>query len=330
MQDYPKISVIVPVYNAEQYLNRCIDSILSQTFPYFELLLINDGSTDCSGDICDRFVALDRRIKVFHKSNGGVSSARNLGLEKAIGDWVTFVDADDVVYPVWLENFVHCLSKEADFVLQGFKTDKPLWGDNSVSLKSYENTIYALDFYGNVKDGINLLHKKSIVGYVWARLYKLSIIHDNNIWFDERFNYQEDEEFNQRYWTHCGLVTFTDKVGYFYNVPDWRRKYISKNNLFYLFSSMYSCSLRIYNGVNSPIVEYYLDKLTDSLLWIYKQKESNAFKFLKIYRCITGDNVLRTRLFALTKMVIYFDRSCIIADRILRLHTSFKDVPQVY
>lgn len=321
-------SIIVPVYNAEWCLNRCIDSLLFQTVTDFELLLINDGSTDGSGLICERYATLDNRVRVFYKKNGGVSSARNLGIRNAKGDWITFVDADDVVYPIWLENFVDSLSGEEDFVLQGFKTDKPLWGDDSVSFKSAD-IIYGLDFSGNVKYGINLLYKKSIVGYVWARLYKLSVIRDNNIWFDERFNYQEDEEFNLRYWIHCNVVTFTDKVGYFYNVPDWRRKYISKNNLFYLFSSMYSSSVLIYNGLDSPIVEYYLGKLTDSLLWIYKQKKSNAFNILKLYRSITGDNVLRTRLFVLTKWIIYFDRSCIIADKILRLHTSFKYIPQV-
>lgn len=91
----PQISVIVPVYNAERYLHRCVDSILSQTFSDFELLLINDGSKDSSGVICDEYAAKDPRVSVFHKENGGVSSARNLGLDNAKGEWITFVDADD-------------------------------------------------------------------------------------------------------------------------------------------------------------------------------------------------------------------------------------------
>ena len=91
----PKISVIVPVYNAEKSLCRCIDSILTQTYQDFELLLIDDGSKDSSGAICDSYVAKDSRIKVFHKPNGGVSSARNLGIDNAQGEWLTFVDADD-------------------------------------------------------------------------------------------------------------------------------------------------------------------------------------------------------------------------------------------
>lgn len=96
----PKISVIVPVYNAEKYLHRCVDSILAQTFTDFELLLINDGSKDSSGVICDEYAAKDPRVRVFHKENGGVSSARNLGLDNAKGEWVVFMDSDDF----WCDN----------------------------------------------------------------------------------------------------------------------------------------------------------------------------------------------------------------------------------
>lgn len=89
------ISVIVPVYNTEKYLDRCIQSILAQTYTDFELLLVDDGSTDSSGAICDKYAEQDSRIRVFHKANGGASSARNMGLDNAIGEWVCFVDSDD-------------------------------------------------------------------------------------------------------------------------------------------------------------------------------------------------------------------------------------------
>lgn len=99
MNNNPKISFIVPVYNVEQYLPRCIDSILIQSFRDYEVLLINDGSKDKSGAICDEYASKDSRIIVFHKENGGVSSARNVGLDNARGEWVTFVDADDYLLP---------------------------------------------------------------------------------------------------------------------------------------------------------------------------------------------------------------------------------------
>ena len=91
----PMVSVIVPVYNSSQYLHRCIDSILYQSFNDFEVLLIDDGSIDNSGEICDEYAVKDSRVRVFHKENGGVSSARNVGLGNAVGEWVTFVDSDD-------------------------------------------------------------------------------------------------------------------------------------------------------------------------------------------------------------------------------------------
>lgn len=100
----PKLSVIVPVYKAERYLERCVDSLLTQTFINFEILLIDDGSPDRSGNICDEYACKDARVRVFHKENGGVSSARNLGLDNVRGDYLTFIDADD-----WVD--VDCFKK---------------------------------------------------------------------------------------------------------------------------------------------------------------------------------------------------------------------------
>lgn len=99
----PEISIIVPIYKVEEYLPRCIDSILAQTFIDFELLLIDDGSPDRSGLLCDAYAEKDERIRVFHKENGGVSSARNCGLDHFTGNYVSFIDADDVIHPRFLE-----------------------------------------------------------------------------------------------------------------------------------------------------------------------------------------------------------------------------------
>lgn len=111
----PTISVIVPVYNTEQYLHRCIDSVLAQTYQDFELLLIDDGSKDSSGAICDEYAVGDSRVKVFHKENGGVSSARNVGLDHARGEWITFVDSDDYIEENFLKSFEGNL--DADLVV---------------------------------------------------------------------------------------------------------------------------------------------------------------------------------------------------------------------
>lgn len=111
------ISVIVPVYNAEKYISKCIDSILSQTFKDFELILINDGSTDNSDLICGKYASIDNRVKVFHKQNGGAGSARNLGVQKAVGDWIMFVDADDWIEPECLDICSKYISRNIDLIV---------------------------------------------------------------------------------------------------------------------------------------------------------------------------------------------------------------------
>ena len=115
------ISIIVPVYNTEKYLHRCIDSILAQTFTDFELLLINDGSKDNSGKICDEYAAKDSRVRVFHKENGGVSSARNLGLNEAQGKWIYFVDSDDTLQLYALQELVNWINNDKiDLIMAGY------------------------------------------------------------------------------------------------------------------------------------------------------------------------------------------------------------------
>ena len=105
----PELSVIVPVYNAEKYLHKCVDSILNQTYRDFELLLVDDGSPDQCGRICDAYAAQDPRVKVIHKPNGGVSEARNVGLDQAKGNYISFIDPDDWVETDLFRSTIDCL-----------------------------------------------------------------------------------------------------------------------------------------------------------------------------------------------------------------------------
>ena len=117
----PKVSIIVPVYKAEKYLNRCIDSILAQTFTDFELLLIDDGSPDRSGEICDEYAKKDSRIRVIHKENGGVSSARQRGLDESVGEYTMHADPDDWVEPEMLDElYKKAKEEDADMVICDF------------------------------------------------------------------------------------------------------------------------------------------------------------------------------------------------------------------
>jgi glycosyltransferase involved in cell wall biosynthesis len=116
------ISVIVPVYNSSLHLERCIDSILNQSYGDFELLLINDGSTDDSGLICDKYSLQDKRVRTFHQTNKGVSAARNHGLCVSNGEWITFIDSDDYIKPDYFVNFNPLLLNKYDLVIQGIIT----------------------------------------------------------------------------------------------------------------------------------------------------------------------------------------------------------------
>ena len=116
------VSIIVPVYNIESYLPKCVDSILVQTYKDFEIILVDDGSTDTSGQIFDEYAAKDRRIKVIHKNNGGVTTARNYGLREAVGDWIMYIDGDDWIEPKTLELFTdYADANRADIVIGDFQ-----------------------------------------------------------------------------------------------------------------------------------------------------------------------------------------------------------------
>ena len=113
----PLVSVIIPVYNVEKYLEECVNSVINQTYKNIEVILVDDGSTDSSGDICDEYVMFDSRISVLHKANGGLSSARNAGMKKASGEWIYFLDSDDFLELDMLSHLVNLATrKQADIV----------------------------------------------------------------------------------------------------------------------------------------------------------------------------------------------------------------------
>lgn len=224
MSRTPLISIVVPVYNAKNTLRRCIESIFAQTYSNFELLLIDDGSSDCSGVICDEYAVKDSRVRVFHKSNGGVSSARNLGLDNACGEWVTFCDADDFVFNKWLENFnIEANRIDYDLIGQSIRSDRPL--DNKI-IDKIETDYYAEIETSNPIEYCQSLFDSKILGYMVLKLFRRSIIKANNLKLDEGIKLREDLEFILRYIGFCNkkLISYK-KVGYYYYVPLWQDKY---------------------------------------------------------------------------------------------------------
>lgn len=181
----PIVSIIIPVYKVEKYLPHCVESILRQTYGDWELLLIDDGSPDRSGQICDEYAAKDAKIRVFHKKNGGVSSARNVGLDNAKGEWVMFVDADDWIEPQCIETCMKAVEKEhLDLVQFNYR----MVNDKGVNLPSKTKEIPAMESEKYIK-------QNSFNVCVWGALIARSIITANSIRFAEDINLAEDQLF---------------------------------------------------------------------------------------------------------------------------------------
>lgn len=178
----PTLSIIIPIYNAEKYIRRCIDSVLSQRYSDFELILINDGSKDNSGCICEEYAEKDSRVRVFHNSNKGVSFSRNYGINKARGEWIGFVDADDWLNEdMYAEMFKEANSVDADLVMTEFYRIE------------HEKINYVRIPVGEL-DIKTFIHKYIFCGYtvVWNIIVKKQIIESNGIKFDDGLRIGED------------------------------------------------------------------------------------------------------------------------------------------
>lgn len=231
----PLLSIIVPVYNVEKCLNKCIDSILAQTYKNFELILIDDGSTDKSGVICDVYSNLDKRIIVLHKENGGVSTARNIGLDIAKGDYITFADSDDFVHKEWLENYISVLNNE-DIVIQGF-----IGIEGKKETKSYIPTSNSI-----TREQIIIeLITNDVYGYSVVKLFKNSIIKEHHIRFDINSNFREDEQFVSEFFLYVKNIVISEKWGYYYVLPSSDKKY--KGNPYYSLLYIFKCLDNIYH-----------------------------------------------------------------------------------
>lgn len=202
----PEISVIVPVYNVEKYLCRCVDSILNQTFTDFELILVDDGSPDNCGAICDEYAAKDSRIRVIHKTNGGLSSARNAGLDIAQGRYVMFCDSDDYVAANWCEVMLGVLAKNIDsFVVSNIWK---VYADRKTSYQPIKNDTELHSYFEIYKFGIS--------AYVWNKIYRADILRKYNLRFDESCRFAEDVGFNARYCALCDKCVYIPIPLYYY------------------------------------------------------------------------------------------------------------------
>ena len=201
------ISIIVPIYKAEQYIHRCVDSILAQNYTDFELLLIDDGSPDRCGAICDEYAAKDSRVRVFHKENGGVSSARNLGLDNAQGEWITFIDADDYVHPNFLSSLYS--QHDADLIVGSFQIvgSDEVW---DVLLKDY------LYDKSSLKENVFDLLMKINFQTPWGKLFNYELLKTYHLRFDEKMIANEDLLFVMNCLLHIESLRTCASTYYFY------------------------------------------------------------------------------------------------------------------
>jgi glycosyltransferase EpsJ len=211
----PLVSVIIPIYNVEKYLTRCLESICRQSLSNIEIICVNDGSPDNCGKICDEYSIQDKRIKVIHKENGGLSSARNAGLNIATGDYLYFIDPDDHLDLNLLEKMVNISIKErCEVVLCGYKT----LPDEKVNIPKYElnKTLNPIKMIINNPK----VHSHNDLCFVWRFLFQRNIIMANNIKFNEKVHVGEDFIFNLEVLIKSTNVHVLGEALYYYTVDN--------------------------------------------------------------------------------------------------------------
>lgn len=211
------VSVIIPVFRVEDYLNRCVESIVNQTYDNLEIILVDDGSDDNCPHMCDEWAKKDNRIKVVHKSNGGLSDARNAGMKVMHGEFVYFLDSDDYIVKDAIERMVTVmLDKNADAVAFGYSKIS----EKNDIISKFEFEDFKYDF-NNQKDKHQFIYKKlllyKLAWEAWNRIYRTKIIKDNNLCFEpNRDIFAEDMCFNL-YYTLCSnnIVSMSDNLHYY-------------------------------------------------------------------------------------------------------------------
>lgn len=205
-----QVSIIMPVYNVEKYIAKCIESVLNQTYTNFELIVVIDGSLDNSEAIARKFEKLDSRIKVHTKPNGGISDARNYGLNLAIGEYIFFLDSDDwIEHDLLKENIEIMVDKQLDFIVFGFYQDSV--DENEILIKQVKHL--PEDNIWLNGEAIHLSpYMLNILGYAWNKIYRKQYLNQNNISFINGISLFEDILFNAKVYQHSDRILFNKKA----------------------------------------------------------------------------------------------------------------------
>ena len=221
-------SIVVPVYKTETYIQKCINSILNQTYTDFELLLIDDGSPDNCPSICDSFANQDARVQSIHKENGGVSSARNLGISLAKGEYILFIDSDDYIDPGYLQDFDRILRSVTGEKQTFIITDYESFKEDGIESRDYPKEFEAeLSEGGMNSENFRQLIFDFILFPPYCKLYRRDVITDNHLLFDTGLKSAGDFDFNIRYLLLMDKIHYVPSFNYHYRLGN--KKYVPSN-----------------------------------------------------------------------------------------------------
>lgn len=212
----PKVSIVVPIYNRVKHIDNCVKCLKAQTYGNLEFIMVDDGSTDGSGEKCDSYASVDARFKIIHQKNSGVSTARNAGTEAAEGDYIIYYDVDDDILPNLVEENVEiAVQNDADVVMFGFRY-------HSVTKDTFKDNYLGRGFIGNAQeffdDYLVLAIKHEILNAQWNKVYKKSFLMENNIRFMPEYSIYEDMIFSSLMLPHAEKIVVNDKLYYTYNL----------------------------------------------------------------------------------------------------------------
>ena len=292
VMDKSRLSIIVPVYNAEEYLDRCINSILDQDFTSYEVILVDDGSTDSSPLICDRYSSTDPRFRTLHKPNGGVSSARNAGLELAKGEYIMFLDSDDALLPFALDDMIDVVAGD-DMVIGGYAAfvgNIPVKDVRPALTKTYRGADYPLFFQDNIRRNCEMLDAP------WAKLFKRKAIGD--VRFNESLHYAEDKLFVFTVMSRCSsIMTFSGAVYGYYMRPGSLGSDIS--------SDRHIQQLQIFLPLYVEVIEALKERCpnTKSVLTLYRKEVIGRYicRLLNLYARRSTDMLTKENIALLYK-----------------------------
>lgn len=263
-----KVSVILPVYNAEKYIKKCIESILNQSYKNIEIIVVNDGSVDNSKNIIDEYSKIDKRIKKFHIDNSGPSFARNLGISSAEGEFIQFVDADDYIDKNMIKELINKMNDESDLVICGYR---------SLVSTGLELKTLNYDFLdsGNLRkdnflEVFGVLFRDYYISYPWNKLYKADIIKENDIQFDNSIKWGEDLIFNIEYIKYCNFFSFIKRDLYIYNqnndssiTSNYNKQYFENQLMMYTKIINFLNNESVFVDKNKEIIN---DKISDIII----------------------------------------------------------------